>query len=223
MSLKITTLLLFLLFSAGKTYSQGAEPAYYITVNSNLYLPVNNPAKGVYPILWYDKETTPKLLIGGFGVGFAGLKPLNNKLSLKGQANISKHAYWDEAFYMIDANGFAGQKFSAGSADYALGLTATAHYFLGKRISLGAGLGSQVQLITFSRLPTYDDREASVSVQQQYKRFMPTLPLELTLQSKKHLYNIRYEYGLLNRYKSTIAAYKKDKYSLLSFEIGFKL
>ena len=135
----ITALLLLLLLCASQAYSQAAEPTYFITVNGNLYLPVNTPTKGVYPILWYDNETSPKLLIGGFGVGVAGLKRITNKLGLKGEMNISKHTYWDEAFYATDDYGSAGQFFLAGSADYALGLTATVHYYLGEKISLGTG------------------------------------------------------------------------------------
>lgn len=98
-----------------------------------------------------------------------------------------------------------------------------AHYFLTEKISIGTGLGGQILLISLSRMPEIYDSKAAVAVNRYYKPFMPTLPVELSFKSKKNLFTIRYEHGLLNRYKKDLAAYKKDKFGLLSFEVGFKL
>ena len=221
MRLKFYLPLFLLFFSTLKTYSQASGPEYFVTVNGNLYLPINNPNKGVYPILWYDKETNPKLLIGGLGVGLSAFKPLKDKISLKGVINISKHTYWDEPIGLVDISGYDLQLLVAGSSDFSIDLAATAHYFLTERISVGTGLGSQLLLTTLARLPEFQDIKASVAAHRYYKRLMPTLPVELSFKTKKNLFNIRYEYGLLNRYKKDIAVYKKDKFGLLSFELGF--
>lgn len=61
MSHKPYYILTFLFFVTLKSYSQVSGYEYFITVNGNLYVPVNNPEKGMYPILWYDKETDAKL------------------------------------------------------------------------------------------------------------------------------------------------------------------
>jgi len=223
MKLRNYYILLLLLFISFKSFSQTSATEYFITVNGNLYIPIKNPAKGIYPILWYDKETNPKLLIGGLGVGLSAFRPLENKVSLKGGVNISKHTYWDEPIQLVDAGGNNMQLFVAGSSDLAVGITATAHYFLTEKISFGTGLGGQILLATLSRLAEFNDSRSSIGVHHYYKRLMPTLPFEVSFKAKKTLFNIRYEYGLLNRYKKDIAAYKKDKFSLLSFEVGLKL
>jgi len=223
MRLKFYLPLFFLFFSTLKTYSQASGPEYFITLNGNLYLPINNPNKGVYPILWYDKETDPKLLIGGLGVGLSAFKPLQDKISLKGAINISKHTYWDEPIGLVDMMGYDMQLLVAGSSDFSIGIAATAHYFLSEKISIGTGLGSQVLLTTLSRLPAINDTKVSIAAHHYYKRLMSTLPVELSFKTKKNLFNIRYEYGLLNRYKKGIGVYKKDKFGLLDFELGFKL
>jgi hypothetical protein len=217
--------LAFLAFCA-PAFGQQTGVQWFITPNVNLYLPVGTPYKGVYPVLWYDKETTPKVLIGGFGVGVSALKPYGEKLTLKGQANLSKHTYWDEPMQLIDENGAPIRDYLAGSSDYTLGLTATGHYQFTGKFSAGTGLGGQVLLVSLVRLPpnyfTGPDEE-QLATSRYYKRLVPMLPVELSLKLEKILFNVRYEHGLLNRLRKPLADYQTDRFGLLSFEVGFRL
>lgn len=216
-------ILLLLLGTVIPAFCQTAANEYFITVNGNLYVPINNPEKGMYPIIGYDKESDSKILIGGLGVGISGFKPVQNKISLKGQANLSKHTYWDKAIEFKDASGNPIGAYISGSSDYTLGVTVTAHYFLGNKISVGTGLGTQIMLISLSRLPEINDAKKAVAVNRFYQPFVPTLPIELSGKFQKRLINIRYEHGLINRYKGELKNYKKDKFGLLTFELGFKI
>lgn len=226
MNAKRYGLWLILLAFCAPAFGQQTGIQWFITPNVNLYLPLGTSYKGVYPVLWYDKETTPKVLIGGFGVGVSALKPYGEKVTLKGQANVSKHTYWDEPIVMIDENGGPIRDYVAASSDYSLGITATGHYQFTGKFSAGTGLGGQVLLVSLVRLPpnyfTGPDRE-QIGTSRYYKRLLPMLPVELSLKLEKVLFNVRYEHGLLNRIKGELAQYKTDRFGLLTFEVGFRL
>lgn len=226
MSMKPFIVLLSLIWFSVKSFGQAPVTEYFreyfITLNGNQYLPIQNPEKGRYPVLWYDKETDPKLLIGGFGAGVSAFRPLKEKVSLKAQANLSKQTYWGEPVRLVDEVSLPTGDFLAGSSDYAVGITALAHYFFKEKLSVGTGLGGQILLVSLSRVPEFRD-EIPVVRNRYYRPFMPVLPVELSFKSQKHLFNIRYEHGLLNRYKRDLGAYKKDRFGLLSFEVGFKV
>ena len=93
---------LLFLFIGSESFSQSRKTEWYVTANGNFYMPVGNRSKGMYPILGYDKNSSPKILLGGVGTGAALLKPLNKDFSFKAQANLSKHTYWDELLMMRD-------------------------------------------------------------------------------------------------------------------------
>jgi hypothetical protein len=210
-----------------ESYGQNSDVHYFITTSCNLYLPVNNPTKGVYPVLWYDKNTDPKVLIGGFGFGFAATKLIKEKLTFKGHVNIAKQTYWDESIIFRDPTNLPmGQSLSA-SSDYTVSLLTLVHYSLNKRISIGTGLAAQVLIVSLSRVPDINNSNPSgaesIVINKFYKPIMPLLPVELSLTIKKTMFNLRYEYGLLNRLKGDLAKQKKDSFSLLTFEIGFKI
>jgi hypothetical protein len=223
MKIKFSAVLLFLFLFAIKASCQMSGYEYFIAVNGNLYLPIGNSGKGMYPILGYDKEMDTKVLIGGLGLGISAFKPVKNKVSLKGQANISKHTYWDEPVYLHDENGTPAGVFQAGASDYSLGITAMAHYFFKERLSIGTGLGGQILFVSLSRTPDLHNPKESFMVNRYNKPFIPVLPLEISYKSKRNLFNIRYEHGLLNRLKKGLQAYKKDKFGLFTFEVGFKI
>jgi hypothetical protein len=216
--------LAFLAFAPA--FGQQTDFQWFVAPNVNLYLPVGTPYKGAYPVLWYDKETSPKVLIGGFGVGVSALKPYGEKLTLKGQANLSKHTYWDEPIVLTDENGGPVKDYLTASFDYTLGLTATGHYQFTRSFSAGTGLGGQVLLVALTRLPpnyfTGPDEEQTATL-RYYKRMVPMLPVELSLKLEKVLFNVRYEHGLLNRLKRPLTDYQTDRFGLLTFEVGFRL
>lgn len=219
-------LVLILLALAAPAFGQQTGIRWFIAPNVNLYLPIGTPYKGVYPVLGYDKQTTPKVLVGGFGVGVSALKPYGEKLTLKGQANLSKHTYWDEPVVLTDENGSPVRDYLSASSDYTLGLTATGHYQFTDKFSAGTGLGGQAMLVSLTRLPPNSITgpvEAQVATIRSYKRLVPMLPVELSLKLEKVLFNVRYEHGLLNRLKRPLANYQTDRFGLLTFEVGFRL
>ena len=213
-------LLIFFLFS----YSLQAQEAveYFVSGNANLYLPFNSE-KGMFPILGYDKETKPKVLIGGFGVGFAAAKRLNDRTSLKGQVNISRSVYWESFVFTNNVAAVTGQT-DATSTDYTLGLLGTFHFHLSPAFSMGTGIGTQVLMASYLNLRD-DALEVSgyIGRNRFYKPVMPTIPIELTWRFKKMFANLRYEHGLLDRFKNDLAEDKTDKYGLLFFEFGIKV
>ena len=212
--------MIFFLFS----YSLQAQEAveYFVSGNANLYLPFNSE-KGMFPILGYDKETKPKVLIGGFGVGFAAAKRLNDRTSLKGQVNISRSVYWESFVFTNNVAAVTGQT-DATSTDYTLGLLGTFHFHLSPAFSMGTGIGTQVLMASYLNLRD-DALEVSgyIGRNRFYKPVMPTIPIELTWRFKKMFANLRYEHGLLDRFKNDLAEDKTDKYGLLFFEFGIKV
>jgi hypothetical protein len=194
---------------------------YFITISVNHYIPGNKSEKGMYPILWYDKSTIPKFMVGGFGAGVTAVKPYRERISLVGQFNISRHTYWDEPIDLRDANNQPLGELSSVTSDYAFHLLATVHYSLSEKFSAGAGLGAQVQFLSSSRMTVFNEK--FVVKNNHYKTIMPVLPLELSYRWPNTIVNLRYEYGLLDRYKKDLAAYKTDRYGILTFEVGFRI
>ena len=106
----------------------GGQLDYFVTANGNLFLP-GESAKGIYPILGYDKETDPKLMVGGFGLGVSAFRKMKEGRSLKFAASISKNTYWDEP---IELRGYSNEPlgvFQYASSDLSLALNGTFHFF----------------------------------------------------------------------------------------------
>ena len=208
------------------TSAQERDYEFFIVANTNLYLPGAGSDKGIYPILWYDKSTKPKVLIGGFGVGVSVFRSVSENVSLKGQMNFSKNAYWDEPMELRGYNNEPLGDFKYGSSDFSLGIGGTAHYFLSDKISVGAGLGARLFTFTLSRTPAFDNsgmRDDGSAINHYNKRILPVVPIEWSLKGEKMLYGIRYEYGLLNRYKGALAEFKEDRFGVLYFEVGWRV
>src|SRR5688572_13280414 len=133
MRIKRTLLTGFVMIVTLQAFSQ-ANYEYFITASSNFYLPVNNSTKGVYPILWHDKNSDPKFQVGGFGLGFSMLKTVKEKLILKGHADVSRHVYWDEPFDFRDPTNSPAGTSTGRTIEYTIGLEASAHYLLTKKL-----------------------------------------------------------------------------------------
>jgi long-subunit fatty acid transport protein len=113
---------------------------------------------------------------------------------------------------------------STPTSDYSLGLSVTVHYFITQKFSVGTGLGGQVLLLSLSRLPkNLAPSNGVIYANGYYRPFIPVLPVELSLKLRKVLFTIRYEYGLINRLKGDLGSYQKDKFALLTFEMGFRI
>jgi hypothetical protein len=221
MTNKIILSLLICVVLCKTAYAQD-DLEYFITANANLYVPFNSE-KGMFPILGYDSESTPKVLIGGFGVGFSAWKKWKTKTSLKAQANISRSVYWESFVFRNEVAQITGEG-HASSADYTFGITGTVHYQVTPAFSIGTGVGLQTMIVShmFYRGEWYVESRY-IGRNQYYKTFMPTLPVEMSWKLKKLFVNVRYEHGLLNRLKKDLAEYKTDKYGLIFFELGFKV
>jgi hypothetical protein len=216
----------FLCIVAPFTVFAQSENEYYVTTSANFYIPVKNPQKGIYPILGYDENEDPKFQIGGFGLGFSMTGSLYGKFIIKGQGNISRHVYWDESFELRDPNNNPLGSFTGSTTEYTIGLTATVHYLITPKFMIGTGLGTRILLNSSSKLP--DASAYGVDLQgtvrnTYYKPVLPIIPLEFSCKLKKTLWILRYEYGLLDRYRGDLADADTDKYGLLIFEVGFKI
>ncbi|MCE7061600.1 hypothetical protein [Dyadobacter sp. CY343] len=212
------------LTSGFDSLSQTKSTTWYATANGNFYMPVGNRSKGIYPIVGYDKKTSPKILLGGVGFGAAMLKPLSKDFSFKAQTNFSKHTYWEEELMMRDYVASSIGYFQSGSSDYGLGLAAMIHYFPVESFSIGAGISAQATVISFSRTPGMylgAEIDPGFVVNRYYKAVVPMVPVELSYKVNRLLFNVRYEAGFTNRIKGELARYKTDKFSLLTFELGF--
>jgi hypothetical protein len=210
---------------SASTFAQERQYEFFIVGNTNLYLPGKGSEKGIYPILWYDKTTKPKVLIGGFGIGLSVFRSLSENLSLKGQANFSRNTYWDEP---MDLRGYMNEPlghFQYGSADFSLGINGAVHYFLSDKMSVGTGFGVRLFTLTVSRTPGFENFELADNISKNHynKRISPVIPVEWSLKGGKLLFGIRYEYGLSNRYKAGLAEFKSDRFSVLYFEMGLRI
>jgi hypothetical protein len=211
----------FLLFMCGSFYGIAQDNIqYFITVNANYYLPRNSD-KQAYPVLAYDKDSDPKLLVGGFGAGLTAIKNQNEKFLLKAQANISRRAYWNDPIGFRDVSNNPLGNITLKAVDYVFDITATAHYRLGQKVSIGTGLGADVMIYSYTvlKFPRFDEKYRN----GHYKPVMPVIPIELTFNFDKILLNLRYAHGLLSRNKSPLSKSKDDAYGLLTMELGFRI
>lgn len=219
--------LLLLLSITNRAQTAGAS--WYVSAQGNLFVPGKGSARGMYPILAYDKETDPKVLIGGLGMGVMRIQPLNEKNELRIQAGLFKHTYWDESIALQTPTGYVIGPFYRGGSDYGISLSGTLHHFLSQRVSIGTGLGAQGMLVSLTRLPKYEDNASAqpvrgvVGVTSYYKKIQPYIPMELSYHRPNTRYTLRYEQGLLNSLRGDLAKYKTDRYSLVVFEVGFRL
>lgn len=221
----IITLVFMVVTGAMSAQSQKLE--WYLNANTNIYIPGGNSEKGVYPVLGYNKNTSPKILLGGIGVGSYAFLPLSNSFNLKIHGQLSKLSYWDDPVLQRDHVGNDVGLFRAGGSDYMAGLGAILHYNLNEQLSVGAGLGTQILLVSLSRTPGYYgygvEAETSTVTNKYYKRVLPVLPIELAYHFPKIVLNLRYDVGLMNRLKGRLADVKSEKFDVLSLEIAFKL
>jgi hypothetical protein len=214
--------LLILVFHCAHSQS---KPDLFVNVNGNLFVPIKSD-NGMFPIIGYDKELTPKILLGGLGLGFSAWKVVSQKISIRAQANFSRSVYWQKYLFrngplLSDVTGEA----SVSTVDYTLGVTGVVHYNFFNVFSVGGGVGVQAMLFSNSylRQDLLVGSDRNLGQNKYYKRLMPTFPVETALRFEKWAITMRYEHALLNRYKKDLAKHKKENYGLLFFEIGIKI
>lgn len=215
--IKVTLLLSFVVLPL-KIYCQSEPVEYFLTGNANLYVPINSPQKGMYPVLGYDDDVDPKFLIGGFGIGVFGWKPLSSRTVFKMNAGLARNVYWDEPYFLTE-NGIDGAgPFHVRSSDFTLRLSGVVHYHLTGKLYVGGGIGTRVLLYSVANLKNFVFDVTLAN--RHYKPVMPVVPVEVALKSKKFLFSVCYEYGVLNRLKRDLGRYRNDRYGLLVFEVG---
>lgn len=217
------SILLFLMFIPLMLNAQENTFSHYITINTNLYAPIGSD-KQMYPILWYNKDLKPKVMLGGFGAGFTMLKSLNEKSMLKLSANVSRSIYWDESVVVRnDFNEWLGT-FYVTSTDVTVGLGGVYHFVLSDKFSMGTGVAIQTLLKSTGRFREKNLEDApKIDGNKYYKTVMPMIPIEITYRKDKWLFNLRYEQALLNRYKKNLADDFSENYGLIFFELGYRI
>jgi hypothetical protein len=167
---------------------------------------------------------TEKWQESGMGIGIGGkvFMPLKNKFIFKSAVDVLLNSYSDGPFQVTDNSGQALGTFGNATVDLSVGLIPTIHYSLHKDFSVGTGIGLRTLLTSVT---AYDGNAQlkNTAVNDYYKRFMPILPIEMSLKINKILLNLRYEYSLLNKIKGDLADYKTERYSIISLEIGYKI
>ena len=217
-------MLLLAMMAGISTYAQN-KPDFFITLNGNLFVPVESE-NDMFPIIGYNKGLNPKFLLGGFGIGFVGQKMISGQLSIKVQCIVFRKAYWQQ--YLFRAGPLLSQvvgEATVSTFDYSLGAAAIPHFHISQVFSVGAGIGVHALLFSNSFIRqdwTLDDNR-SLGRNRFYKSFMPTIPMETSLRLRKWAITMRFEYAMLNRFKSELAEYTKEKYGLLFFELGYKI
>jgi hypothetical protein len=206
-------------------FSQDNTFEYFITASANLYVPISSD-KNMYPVLGLEKTAKPKLLIGGFGMGFSGVKQIKQKLAVKWQGNVSRSVYWDEYLEFRNESNQPLGIYATSSTDYSVGILGTIQYSLSQKFSIGTGGGLRAMVVSMLYLRSQTvpfEGNRYLGRNRFFKPFMPVVPLELCYRMKNSYLNVRYEQALLNRFKKEIAEEKNDRYGVLFFEIGFKI
>lgn len=204
-----------------------ASNEWFLNANINVYIPGGDSRKSIYPVLGYNRKTTPKVLLGGVGTGAFLLRPISSDFHLKAHGYLSKISYWDEPVELKGVKGEDVAVFQAGGSDYLAGINGLVHYHLADRLSLGAGVGMQVLLASFARTPDIygygEPTGKSFIANHYYKRILPVVPVELSYRFPRTVINLRYDIGPFNRIRGDLAKAKNERYDVLSLEVGFKL
>lgn len=208
-------------------YSSRLFYEYRVTVGHNLRLP-GNAGQGTIAIVNKDKDRLyRKFMVGGFTGGISGFNNIDEKLDIKWTANISRQVFFAQA---IQFNNGPNQQNALGYtnpviAEYYLGFNGIAHYRPGEKFSMGAGAGFELLLSSVTSFPyaaSTDDKPVSYR-NREFKPVMPVAALELLWREERFSYNIRYEIGLANRYKTALKDFGPNRFHTISFEIGMKI
>lgn len=205
MKMKFLLISIIFYFFSFQIFAQKVPQEWYLDLNVNRYMP------------------TDKVQESGIGFGFGGkmIMPLKKKFQLKSSANIMFNSY-SGIFQATDNVGNTLGTLANTTVDLSVGLIPTIHYSLHKNFSIGTGIGLRTLLASVT---AYDGNTQlkNTSVNDYYKRFMPILPVEISLKINKILLNLRYEYSLLNKVRGDLADYKTERYGIVSLEIGYKI
>lgn len=197
------------------------ELRVYLTGNGNLYLPRKSNQQS-YPILGYNGDADPKILIGGLGLGITLTGNINDRLKWHAQGNTSRRVFWDDPMLLTDPSNMPIGNVTWKGVDILTTITGALHYRLGKTLSVGTGLGVDALIYSYVRGSKPFVEETMIR-NNQYRSLMPLIPVELSIDVKRFIVNLRYQHALLGRLKEPASQHKKDTYSGLIFELGYRL
>lgn len=210
-----------------QAHAQKTAPEWFLNANVNIHIPRAGSQKSVYPVLGFNKNADSKILLGGVGFGAFVLRPLSSRFHLKGHGYLSQISFWDDPVELRGPVGDDQGIYQAGGSNYLAGLHGLVHYRLAGGLSVGAGLGAQVLLASFSRTPVIfgsgEPTEKSFISNHYYRTVSPVVPVEISYRFPRVILNLRYDFGPFNRIGGDLAKVKTERYDVLSLEVGFKL
>jgi hypothetical protein len=221
-------LVTFLIFIFGNIKAQDAGIDWYINTSINCYIPTGDSEKSVFPVIGFNKNTSPKVLLGGIGFGIAAWVPVSNHIYLKPYLNLSKLTYWDDPMPIRDPVSNAMGHYQSWSSDYTVNPGIVVHYELGNQFSVGTGIAAHVMAVSLIRLPDAEAyygtvKPGGLSMAKNYKRINPVVPLEASYRLNQLMLNLRYEMGLLNKLRGDLGKSTSEKFGVFALEVGFKL
>lgn len=223
MKVVVTFLCLFISFTC---FSQHIHK-FYIHVGANLTLPSDQSSRATFPIIAYNDDFKPSLLLGGFNAGFTYNKHLSGKKYISAIISLARHSSWEEAFPFTDNQGLLYGFNKYNKVDYVLKVLPTFTYALTPRLTLGIGLGGNISIISISALPEVQlfgiDREGEIAINKYNRLFNPLLPVEVRYHLNKIYIGARFEYGPFNTNRSDLGKNLKSTNNYACFEVGFKL
>ena len=200
---------------------------FYIHVGTNLTLPSDESSRSTFPIIAYNDEFKPSLLLGGFNAGITYNKHLSDKKYISAVISLARHSSWEEAFPFTDNQGLLYGFNKYNKVDYVLKVLPIFTYALTPRLTLGIGFGGNISIISISALPDVQlfgiDRKGEIAINKYNRLFNPLLPVEIRYHLKKIYFGARFEYGPFNTNRSDIKEMLKSKNNYVCFELGFKL
>jgi|GEM_PF-4745704 len=202
--------ILICIIESQTTFAQSEKPSWYANINMNTYLPsqsVQGTTFGIGDI--------------GLGLGASRIQLIKSNLSLKQQVNISFNSYTDHVGSFTNPNGLSLGNILPSTLDFVFDLSTTVNYSLSNNFSVGTGLGFRTLLHSASKYDTSPFKVETVNA--HYKRIMPVLPIEVSLKINKVLLNLRYEYSILNKIRGDLSDYVKERYGIVSLEVGYKI
>jgi hypothetical protein len=217
----ISIIVAVFLLSGMATAQNGTE--FFISLNVNEYIPVGGDER-ISPIIGYNKQHNPKLSVGGFGIGVSILKTYSAEVFWKFNLTALKYKYGQSEYFTDDQNRPLGI-YDFSSSSYSLAPSATAHYMVGEHFSLGAGVGSQIVVATRTKVisSVLFTSQFPTTTDNNYRRIMPTIPVECMFRFGNSLIALRYEQAILNRIRKDLAKYRAETFALIQLEFSFRL
>jgi hypothetical protein len=179
---------------------------YWVSVGTNVRMPAH-------------KDWTNGLAFGGVNIGVSKIVPVEEKWNLRANVNFSRQVYWDDVVYLNNGpnpQNALGHAYPKISQVYVF-IGGVMHYNLAKKFSVGAGLAAEGLLASTEKI------KGDKIHNKEVKPIMPVVPFEIMWRENKVFFDLRFEAGLLNDFRSDAVDYGKNFFGVMAFEVGIKL